>query len=116
PVTAPVRFQIPPPEKTLFGPETLALSPNGRSIAFSAVGSDGRRLLWVRNLDTLEARPLPGTDNVLTWFWSPDDRFLGFGADGKLKKIEVAGGPPQVICEGPDPIVGGSWTGDGVAQ
>ncbi len=88
------------------------VSPDGRTIAFAADG-DGKRLIWVRPLDSLEARSLPGTDGVLRPFWSPDSRFLGFMAGGKLKKVDIAGGPPQTICDaqyGAD----GSWSQEGV--
>ncbi len=88
------------------------VSPDGRTIAFAADG-DGKRLIWVRPLDSLEARPLAGTDGVLRPFWSPDSRFLAFMAGGKLKKVDIAGGPPQTICDalnGAD----GSWSQEGV--
>jgi serine/threonine-protein kinase len=103
-----------PPEKTAFtlvGAQTggMALSPDGRTLAFIAT-QEGRTLLWVQRLDSLTARPLPGTDGAYRPFWSPDNRFVGFFAANQLKKIEVAGGPPQVIC---DATLGrgGTWNG-----
>ncbi len=93
-------------------PSPPVMSPDGRHIAFAADG-DGKRLIWVRSLDSLEARPLTGTDGVLRPFWSPDSRFLAFMAGGKLKKVDIAGGPPQTICDaqyGAD----GSWSQEGV--
>ena len=110
----PVRFQIPPPGKAHFG-RHMSLSPDGQRLAFDVPGPDGRSLLWIRSLDALEWRPLPGTESVIGQpFWSPDSRFLAFGADNKLKKIEVSGGLPQVLCDGIPLVLGGAWTRDGV--
>jgi hypothetical protein len=67
----------------------------------------GRRQLWLRALDSLEARALPGTDEAIEPFWSPDSRSVGFGADGKLKRVEVAGGAPRTLADAPR-LVGGS--------
>jgi eukaryotic-like serine/threonine-protein kinase len=115
--SAPVRFQIPfsgvPPPGGAF-----ALSPDGRQLAFAAVGPDGIKRLWIRALDSLEARPLLGTEVAQEMFppifWSPNSDFIAFDADGKLKKIDVAGGQVQTICELPGLAVGGSWSKEGV--
>ncbi|MBI3681838.1 MAG: PD40 domain-containing protein [Acidobacteria bacterium] len=104
------RFQIPPPEKA--SPRGFALLPDGRRLAFSGSGQNGRSLLWVRPLDSLDARSLPGTDNALYPFWSPDSRFVGFWADGKLKKVEASGGLPQTLCD--IAVATGAWNRDGV--
>ncbi len=110
-----VRFQIPPPEKASFEPTNLDLSPDGRKLAFTATGADGRVLIWVRSLDSLDSQPLPGTDGATSVFWSPDSRFLGFASQGKLRKIDVSGGPPQTLCDLPNGILaGGSWGTKGV--
>jgi hypothetical protein len=110
----PMRFQIPAPDKTTFD-GGIALSPDGRRMAFVADGADGRRMVWVRPLDSLAAQALPGTEGAsYGLFWSPDSRFLGFHVQGKLKKIEATGGPPQTLCEIPGLIIiGGSWNRDG---
>jgi Tol biopolymer transport system component len=109
----PKQFQLPLPEKTDIG--RFAVSPDGRWIAFAAVGTDGVWRLWVRAVDSLEMHPLRGTDGAdrASPFWSPDSRFIGFGASGKLKKIDVSGGPAQTICDAIG-IIGGSWNQDGV--
>jgi eukaryotic-like serine/threonine-protein kinase len=113
-----IRTVIAPPDGTSFrltgdlaGPPVL--SPDGYYVAFSAAGSEGKVALWVRPMDKLEARALPGTDNVTFPFWSPDSRSLGFFAEGKLKTIDLNGGAPQVICDAPQGR-GGTWGPDGV--
>jgi Tol biopolymer transport system component len=109
----PVRFQIAAPEKTVFG-NYVAPSPDGRRLAFTATGMDGRTSLWVRALDSLDARLLPGTENASGPFWSPDSRFIAFGDGNKLKKIDVTGGPPITLCEVPNTVGSGAWSQDGI--
>ncbi len=91
----------------------LAVSPDGRRIAFIARNRQGHALIWIRALDAPAAAPLVGTDRASSPFWSPDSRFLGFFADGKLKRIEVAGGPPTVVCD-VNGGAGGTWNRDGI--
>ena len=112
PVAPPVRFEIQLPAGTL----NFTLSPDGRQLAFLAPGTDGRNLVWIRALDSLEPRPLPGTENVLgpPVFWSPDSRFIAFQAGNKLKKIDISGGPPQDICDAFATVIGGAWNRDGI--
>ena len=108
-----LRLTVNPPEGTEFRPDSgVAISPDGRLLAF-VTGSPGGVKLWIRPLDSLEARELPGTDAAAFPFWSPDSRSLGFFAAGKLKRVEVAGGLPTVIC---DVGVGrgGAWNEGGV--
>jgi Tol biopolymer transport system component len=106
-----VKFQVPPPDNAGFG--VFRLSPDGRYLAFIA-NEGGRRRLWVRGLDSLEARVFPGTDFANFPFWSPDSKFIGFASgDGKLKKIAVSGGPPQTLCDA-SPIARGTWSRDDV--
>jgi len=106
-----LRFAIPAPSRTTFG--VFTISPDGRRLAFIGNDFSGKRRLWVQSLDSLTAQPLPETDAATYHFWSPDNRFIAFGGDGKLKKIEAAGGPPQTIAPAPS-IVGGTWNRDGV--
>jgi eukaryotic-like serine/threonine-protein kinase len=94
-------------------PGPIAISPNGRTIAMLATGKDGARTIWVRALNAVTPRQLPGTENALSPFWSPDSRSLAFFADGRLKKVDVSGGPPIDLCEAVGPI-GGSWSRRGV--
>jgi Tol biopolymer transport system component len=69
--------------------------------------------VWIRSLDELTARELPGTDGAVGPFWSPDGRFVGFSADGKLKKIDVGGGSPVTLCDVQN-YTGGAWNREGI--
>ena len=112
-------FQValePPPDTAFVFTSTnaggFALSPDGSTIAF--VGrSKGRAQLWVRRLNEMAARPLAGTDRAHRPFWSPDGRSIGFFADGKLKRIDIAGGSPQVLAE-TGAGRGGTWNADNI--
>ena len=90
----------------------LALSPDGRTIAYIAT-RDGVARLYVRSLSSFEAAPLPGTEGALNPFFSPDSRWIGFFAQEKLKKISVGGGAAQAIAAGSGPSGGASWGEDG---
>jgi len=109
-----VRSTLLAPEKASFafdqGPP--ALSPDGRRIAFVATSS-GINMLWVRPLSGLSAQPLAGTEGASFPFWSPDSRSLAFFANGKLKKIEASGGPPQSLADATSGR-GGTWNRQGV--
>jgi eukaryotic-like serine/threonine-protein kinase len=115
------RAPVPPPvvRFTVSLPEgvgavgTPAVSPDGRLITFDVDEWDGRERIWVRSLDQLQARPLPGTDGAFRAIWSPDSRFVAFMAEGKLRKVDVSGGPPQTICDAPTGA-DGSWSPEGV--
>jgi Tol biopolymer transport system component len=110
PAPEPVRFELSVPA----GAFTFTLSPNGRRLAYVAPGPDGRNVAWVRDLDSLEPRLLPGTENVpVPLFWSPDSRFIAFQTGTRLEKIDVSGGPPQPICDVPNTAIGGSWNREG---
>ncbi|HET7453218.1 MAG TPA: hypothetical protein VFL12_10780, partial [Thermoanaerobaculia bacterium] len=98
------------PEKTAI--RHLALSPDGRSLAFVARDAAGQSRLWIRRLDSSDVASLPRTEGATFPFWSPDGRFIAFFAAGKLKRMDAAGGAPQDLCDAPLSR-GGSW-GDGV--
>jgi serine/threonine protein kinase len=104
-----VRFDLPLASPS---PNQFAISPDGSTIvAITQTGNETP--LWVRRLDQSEPQLLKGLGNVQFPFWSPDNRNVGFFADGKLKRIDVAGGPPQTLCDAPNGR-GGSWNKDGV--
>ena len=104
-----VRFQIDPPTNGFFGSSSGigrldgtsggAISPDGTQIAFVATEKPERTQLWVRRMDAFTPRPLAGTENGLLPFWSPDGRWLGFFADGKVKKIDMSNGSIQTITD-----------------
>jgi len=116
-----VRFSIVPPVNTTFAadiaqvPSTqLAVSPDGRSVAFVAASPGKRSGLWVREFAATEPRLLAGTDDASYPFWSADGGSLGFFAQGKLRRVDSAGGSLLELCEaGPDPR-GGTWNRDGL--
>ncbi len=104
--SAPMRFTIPAPSGlTQMG--LPRISPDGRTLAFDATDSTGRPMIWVRPLSSMDANPLPGTEGGGRPFWSPDNRFIGFVAGGKMKRISAAGGPAEVVCDAPG--ADGSW-------
>ncbi|MGH9317449.1 MAG: protein kinase domain-containing protein, partial [Thermoanaerobaculia bacterium] len=107
----PMRSSIVLPEKSAL--RAAALSPDGTRVVFVARDSSGKNLLWIRPLDSLAVRPFPGTENPSFPFWSPDSLFVGFFADGKLKKIGASGGAPQTLCDAPINR-GGTWNREGV--
>jgi serine/threonine protein kinase/Tol biopolymer transport system component len=112
-----VRTTILPPDRTSFdfqvnhGP--VAVSPDGRRLVFVASSPDGKTQLWIRPLDSLLAQSLAGTGGASFPFWSPDSRFVGFFAGGKLKKIGISGGTPITLADAPNPR-GGTWSSTGV--
>jgi Tol biopolymer transport system component len=112
----PLRFQIPPTIE-LGGPGNFSLSPDGRYLAYFGLGADGITRLWIRAMDSLEVRALSGSEAagpaVPPPFWSPDSKFIAFQGGDKLKKLDVSGGLPQMLCDVPGVAVGGSWNRDG---
>ncbi len=113
-----IRSVIAPPEKANFnffgnasGPP--AISPDGKRVVFVARDSSDKRHLYVRSLDALDAQPLAGTEGAIHPFWSPDNQFIGFVAQGKLKKIDASGGPPITICNSGDSR-GSTWSNEGM--
>ena len=115
------RFFVSPPEgwnlaaQIQGGPTVgpLAISPDGRQVAFVARNASAQSLIWVRSLNALDAKGLAGTEGGSSPFWSPDSRSLGFFSDGKLKTIEISGGPPVVLCD-TAPGISGTWSPIGV--
>ena len=95
----------------------IALSPDGRRLAFTGSGPDRQRMLWVRSLDSLTAQQLAGSEDAFSPFWSPDSRRVGFFSGnngGKLKTIDLDGGPPTTLCDYVGTPVGADWNADDV--
>ena len=114
-----VEFSVYPPPGTIFPIEVGApwpsLSPDGRQLAFVAMTSHGVAQLWLRQIDSAAPQALAGTEGAARPFWSPDSRSLGFFADGKIKRIEIANGTTQIVCD--SPYLGGmsaTWGADNV--
>jgi serine/threonine protein kinase/Tol biopolymer transport system component len=105
------RFQVPIPGDA--DDAHFELSPNGRALAIAAA-EGGERRLWVRRLDDIEARSLPGTEGAEMPFWSPDNTEIGFFADRRLKRVPIAGGTPVIAAEIGAGFIGASWNDDGV--
>jgi serine/threonine protein kinase len=113
---APVRFEIFPPDGA-FVPlhrqnSLLALSPDGTKLAL-VLAVDRTTRLWVRSLDSGEAKFINGTDGATSPFFSPESRFLGFQANGRLMKVDLAGGAPQTICRIATTGATADWGADG---
>ena len=127
-----VRFPLPPPTNrafySTFETTETAVSPDGSQIAFvsspyaasaarrgvAPLDAPGTRGIWIRDLSSLESRPVSGTDDAMSVFWSPDGASLGFFTPGKLKRILLSGGAAVPIC---DVTAGGgksgTWGADG---
>ncbi|HXQ25319.1 MAG TPA: protein kinase [Candidatus Acidoferrales bacterium] len=91
----------------------LALSPDGRDLAYVATTQGAStQQIYLRPMDSAEARPVPGTEGAIDPFFSPDGQWLGFFADGKLKKIPVNGAVAQTLGDVVNPH-GASWDSEG---
>ena len=112
-----LRAQINAPDKFRFnfvgdnaGPPII--SPNGRYIVFSA-SAEGRNQLYQRSIGALTLHALQGTENATFPFWSPDSRSIAFFVEGKIKRVDIAGGPPVIVSDAPQGR-GGTWGASGV--
>ena len=108
-------LSVSPPAETVFAFNTpqmgFAVSPDGRKLVFPVLMPKGSQL-WLRDLESGSQKPLPGTNEAYEPFWSPDSRFIGFFAGGKLKKMGLSGSP-EAVCNAGE-ARGGSWNRDGV--
>jgi eukaryotic-like serine/threonine-protein kinase len=126
-----IEFLVPPPtDDQLFAPMPLpgllptapqvGLSPDGSRLAFVTGDSRGQRRLWLRSLDSSQARAVDGTEGVNSWpFWSPDSRHVVIAVGRALMKVDATTGSIETLCSMPDetpavPFVTGSWNDDGV--
>ena len=113
PVTRAV-ITLPTGDRLTFGGQEqlgIAFSPDGSQLAYLANRS-GMEQIYLRKMDSLEGKPIPGTDRGSGPFFSPDGQWLGFFADGKLKKISVNGGAALSLADAALPR-GGSWSSRG---
>ena len=111
---APIRLHalvLPPDNSFLTG--GVALSPDGRTLAFVATDANGERQLWIRQLDAARPLPLEGTTGASDPFFSPSGSEIAFFANDELKRVSVSGGAVVVICEA-GAGAGGTWNADGV--
>jgi len=110
-----MRFIVPPPENVGFSDAAMpAISPDGEKLAFGGLGAEGKIRLWVRRLSSLDAEPVVGTEGVSSAFWSPDSQSIGFFAGGRLKRSNLNGSPPQVLCDASESYrPGGTWNREG---
>ncbi|MGE0363627.1 MAG: protein kinase [Vicinamibacterales bacterium] len=102
------RFAVSAPE-AISPSNRPAISPDGRRLVFRADNE-----LWMRALDALSIDRLPGTEGAVHPFWSPDSRSVGFFAAGKLKRLDLGGGPPVTLCDVGVAPGGGTWSPEGV--
>ena len=98
-------------------PAMPAISPDGRSLSWSATAPDGKRMLWLQALDGAHAKQISDTEGAAAPFWSPDSSYIGFFAGGFLKKVRVqagaASGAPQNLCPVDVFSGGGAWNKNG---
>jgi eukaryotic-like serine/threonine-protein kinase len=111
PARYPIRVDIAGPAR--MGP-FLVLSPDGRHIAFVAADANNTPRLWLHSLESGQSREITNAGVVsLPPFWSPDSRRLAFATDGKLKRMDIAGGPPEILCDVAN-MIGGTWTSENI--
>jgi len=102
-----VRFEIRAPHGGKIAPGTPAVSPDGRTLAYVVTDAQGKRRIFLREMNALESRVLPGTEDASHVFWAPDGRSLAFAAERTLKRIDIAGGSARELV----PEVSGPWHG-----
>ena len=97
-----------------FAARDMAIAPNGRTVAVVAEREPGKKgMVWLYDVGAREASPLASTEGANFPFWSSDGKSLAFFADGKLKRLDIGGGPVQTLADAPTGR-GGAWNSDGV--
>ena len=118
PIAEPITYVILPPEGGEFAAyetpdyDVMNISPDGKSIAFAGT-VEGRTQIWIQERSSVSPRALAGTENGYSPFWSPDSRSIAFFADGQLKAMDAAGGPPRLICTVAATAKTGTWGSQG---
>jgi Tol biopolymer transport system component len=107
------RFLVAPPEGHDFNPNNLTVSPNGRHLVVTVRDKTGKTSLWLRDLDSTALQQLQGTTGALHPFWSPDSRSIAFFSSGRLLRLNLQGGPVQILCDVSGNL-GGTWNAEGV--
>jgi len=107
------RFEVALPADVQINPADfyVRISPDGTKLAFTSSG--GKAGIWIRDLESIQSRLLSGTEGAIAPFWAPDSKSLAYAAGNRLMRVEVAGGPPQVLCQAPFLVGSGFWTKDG---
>ena len=105
---------LPPPNVSLASEYAPIISPDGRKLAFIGRDASGKNMLWVRQIDSLAAQPLAGTEGARNPFWAPDSSSIAFLYQTKLKRVDLAGGAPRTLCEANLADQGGTWSSEGV--
>jgi Tol biopolymer transport system component len=103
----------PPASLVLTEIDYVVISPDGRTLLFSARSPEGRRQLWTRRLDSTEATPLPDTDDAIEPFWSPDSKSVAFGAQGKLRRLDLGAARARTLTDAARSN-NGAWSPSGV--
>jgi eukaryotic-like serine/threonine-protein kinase len=108
-------ISLPPGDHLDLSRRAIAISPDGTHVVYAAGRSSFTQLLYLRPVDGLEAQPIAGTEGAQTPFFSPDGRWLGFYADGRVKKISLTGGPPVSLADAVNAagIFDASWSTEG---
>ncbi len=110
------RLAFVPPENLTFDNaswDSVIVSPDGQKLLFTGRSADGKRQLWVRSLNASDAQLLPGTEDPMNPFWSPDSRSIGFASKGKLRRLDLNGGRPQELTDAVR-FHGAAWSHTGV--
>ncbi|MBI4906962.1 MAG: serine/threonine-protein kinase [Acidobacteria bacterium] len=108
------RFLLYPPAGKRFNFTMATLSPDGRYLTVQMREQGSTAPILLRELNSTALRPIPGTEGATAVFWSSDSRSIGFWSAGKLRRVDVGGGPSQVICDAAGGVNGATWNAAGV--
>jgi hypothetical protein len=108
-----LELDVEPGERVYVTGHSFAWAPDGRSVAYIVVRSNGPRRILVRSFAEPAAREIRGTDDAALVFYSPDGKSIGFLAGGTLQRVDVAGGAPVPLATVAD-VYGASWVGDDI--